>query len=250
MIKIINDEVYRPRERWTEQVHKFLNFLHQQGFTNVPKPIRIEKDFEVVSYVPGKTYDDLLLKSKVCLISSAKLLRAYHDTSQNFLNENDTLLENWMFPSSYPQEVICHNDFAPYNICFQDDEAIGIIDFDTAHPGPRIWDIAYALYRFSPFTNFEDDKKFGDIDSQIRRASLFCKVYGLDIKDRFQLVDTMIERLNVLHNFLLESAHQGHKKYQLNIKEGHDVQYLNDIEYIDSHKNIIQDAFTKKFISD
>ncbi len=34
-------------------------------------------------------------------------------------------------------------DFAPYNITFVDGCVHGIIDFDTLHPGPRIWDVAY-----------------------------------------------------------------------------------------------------------
>jgi len=29
---------------------------------------------------------------------------------------------------------------------------VALIDFDTAHPGPRIWDVAYAAYRFVPLT--------------------------------------------------------------------------------------------------
>jgi aminoglycoside phosphotransferase (APT) family kinase protein len=52
-----------------------------------------------------------------------------------------------------PIEVMCHGDFAPYNVTIVDGEAFGIIDFDTLHPGPKMWDIAYAVYRWVPFTN-------------------------------------------------------------------------------------------------
>jgi thiamine kinase-like enzyme len=35
--------------------------------------------------------------------------------------------------------VICHNDFAPYNLVFTDWRPHAIIDFDTAGPRPRAW---------------------------------------------------------------------------------------------------------------
>ncbi len=28
----------------------------------------------------------------------------------------------------------------------------GLIDFDTASPGPRVWDLAYLAYQLVPFT--------------------------------------------------------------------------------------------------
>ena len=46
--------------------------------------------------------------------------------------------------------MICHNDVAPYNTVFVDGRPRALIDFDTAGPGPRVWDIAYAAYTFVP----------------------------------------------------------------------------------------------------
>lgn len=145
-----------------------------------------------------------------------------------------------MFPCKDPQEVICHNDFAPYNICFDGQHAIGIIDFDTAHPGPRVWDIAYALYRFAPFTNPKNKDGFGGLEDQILRARLFCDAYGLKSNDRIGLADLIIERLQNLLDFLMQSAKQGNKKYEINLKDGHHLKYLGDLEYIKLHKNAIQ----------
>lgn len=105
----------------------------------------------LVSFIDGSTCDYPLsedVKSLEALISSAKLLRNYHDASQYFLKQSDDAnIGNWMFPCRDPQEVICHNDFAPYNICYQGKQAVGIIDFDTAHPGPRHQRIFVRLMR-------------------------------------------------------------------------------------------------------
>ncbi len=53
-----------------------------------------------------------------------------------------------------PIEVICHNDFATYNIIFNHEKPVGIIDFDLAFaaPGPRLWDMAYTLYTCVPLS--------------------------------------------------------------------------------------------------
>lgn len=44
----------------------------------------------------------------------------------------------WQSSSHEPQQVICHNDFGPYNMVFDQEHLVGAIDFDTASPGPRM----------------------------------------------------------------------------------------------------------------
>ena len=81
------------------------------------------------------------------MVSAAKLLRTYHDATESFITP-ETFKLSWMLPVKEPAEVIVHGDFAPYNVALKGNRAVGIIDFDTAHPAPRLWDIAYAVYRW------------------------------------------------------------------------------------------------------
>ena len=55
-------------------------------------------------------------------------------------------------PGDLPAEVVCHNDFAPYNVVFDDGGPVGVIDWETAAPGARVWDVAYAAYRWVPLS--------------------------------------------------------------------------------------------------
>jgi hypothetical protein len=133
----------------------------------------------------------------------------------------------------------------PLNVVFDGDQAAGIIDFDATHPGPRTWDIAYALYRFAPFTNPDNEDGFGSIEDQISRARLFCDAYGLTKENRMGLTELMIERLETLLNFLTKSAQDENRKFEQNIQDGHHLKYLADIEYLKLHKLAIQARLTQ-----
>ncbi|MDO6706944.1 hypothetical protein Q4579_12020, partial [Photobacterium sp. 1_MG-2023] len=120
-------------------------------------------------------------------------------------------------------------------------ETVGMIDFDTAHPAPRIWDIAYAVYCWAPFKTHEYDA-MGDLESQSVRAKQFCDAYGLPEKDRLAFVDAMIDRVQALVDHMHSEASQGNQTFIENIKDGHHLAYLADIQYLNSHKQYITDT--------
>jgi hypothetical protein len=118
---------------WSPEVHRFLEFLISKGFDLVPKPYGFTEDNEeILSYVPGTAVNYPLPKifmNNKMLISAAKLLRRYHDISRDYIRElrGD---EKWMLPEVRPLEVMCHGDFAPYNVTLIDGKPMGIIDFE------------------------------------------------------------------------------------------------------------------------
>jgi aminoglycoside phosphotransferase (APT) family kinase protein len=83
--------------------------------------------------------------SSVVLTDVARALRQWHDATCQF----DLVDAVWGFDAREPGEVICHNDFAPYNCVFRGGRFAGAIDFDLCSPGPRLWDIAYTAYRYA-----------------------------------------------------------------------------------------------------
>jgi aminoglycoside phosphotransferase (APT) family kinase protein len=109
-----------------------------------------EQGREILSFLPGDVVQYPLpewIWHPSILRDAASLLRQIHDSSVGLAHE--TL--SWQLPTHEPVEVVCHNDFAPYNMVFQDQRFAGIGDFDAASPGPRILDFAYLAYQLVPF---------------------------------------------------------------------------------------------------
>jgi len=139
-------------------------------------------------------------------------------------------------------EVICHGDFAPYNVVYQSQEIMGIIDFDCAYPGPRAWDVAYPLYRWAPLTNPNNNDGLGNLEERLLRAKLFLDCYGLALQDRISLVELIIKRLETLVKFMFAKTKAGDQIQQQNIKNNHHLEYLADIKYIKANKSIIKQS--------
>ena len=153
----VDDTVRRTVGPWTTAVHQLLVRLRAEGVTEVPESRGVDEDGrEVLSYivgvVPGYPLSEWVWADTV-LVAAAQLMRRIHDASTALVGEDLV----WQLPTHHPVEVICHNDFAPYNLVFRNGQLRGVIDFDTASPGPRIWDLAYLAYRLVPLTDDAHD---------------------------------------------------------------------------------------------
>jgi Ser/Thr protein kinase RdoA (MazF antagonist) len=239
------DGVHRPSGAWSRQVHHLLRHIRENGFTGAPEPLGFdEQDREIVSYIPGEVSNYPLsaaAASHEALTSAAALLRRYHDATSGFL-EAPGALESWQLAPRAPFEVVCHGDFAPYNVVLDGSRAVAIIDFDTAHPGPRVWDIAYALYRWAPLTNPNNQDGFGDLAAQTERAAAFCDAYGLEASERRGLVNLVATRLQALVDFMFAEARAGSAAFESNLSDGHHLLYVADIAYIRSNAEHVENA--------
>ncbi|WP_232306698.1 phosphotransferase [Thermobifida cellulosilytica] len=120
----------------------------------------------------------------------------------------------WQFPERAPVEVVCHGDFAPYNCVLRGSEVVGVIDFDTAHPGSRVWDVAYAAYRWVTLTRPDHVEALGSTAEQLVRVRLFCDAYGLDWEGRGRLADVAVERLVALVEHMRAQAAAGNAAFR------------------------------------
>ncbi|MGR9452898.1 phosphotransferase enzyme family protein [Rhizobium leguminosarum] len=238
------DTVIRPSGAWTPTVHRFLRHLRSRGFSRAPEPIEITGNQEVISYVAGRVCEDLsdqFVGSEPMLLSAAKLLRDFHSASQGFL-ESDREIQTWMLPPQEPREIVCHGDYAPYNVATAGQAAVGIIDFDAAHPAPRLWDLAYSVYRWAPLSDSANPHVAFNLDEQLRRAELFCEAYGATVDERLRLPEMICRRLQALVDFMLANASAGEATFAEDVATGDARLYLSDIDYIRSHRDRLLEA--------
>lgn len=229
-----DDLIVRPAATWTPGVHALLAALHRHGFDAAPRPAGYDEVWERVTYLPGDTGDldgHAAMRGEKALGSAASLLRRYHDCSALFAKSLAASYA-WQLPARSPCEVICHGDFAPYNVVLNDGEVSGIIDFEAAHPGPRMWDLAYAVYRWAPLSSGVAIKGMDTLAAQVGRARIFIDAYGLSVNEHSSLLDVIVERLEALLAFMEREAARGIERYRRNLQEGHDHIYREDIAYI------------------
>ena len=117
-------------------------------------------------------------------------------------------------------EVICHNDFAPYNLVCTSSKPYAVIDFDMAGPGPRLRDVAYAAFWFAPLWSQGDlgERARADREAGSPRLHLFCRAYGISASS--ELLDMVESVLQFLGDWLGEQAESGNIACQKLIAEG------------------------------
>ncbi|HZC26566.1 MAG TPA: phosphotransferase, partial [Actinopolymorphaceae bacterium] len=92
-----------------------------------------------------------------------------------------------------PDDIVCHGDFGPWNLVWQGDTPVGILDWDLAYPAPPRSDVVYALEYLAPFRgNAECVRSLGYPAPPDRphRVAVFAEAYGL--ASTVDLVDDVI----------------------------------------------------------
>ncbi|TCQ03295.1 Ser/Thr protein kinase RdoA (MazF antagonist) [Rhizobium sp. PP-F2F-G36] len=236
--------VRRPSGPWTPTMHRFLRHLQNSGFTAAPIPVELTQHQETVTYVEGRVCEhlaDRLVGSERMLRSAGELLREFHSASRGFLDV-DREIQTWMLPPQEPPEIICHGDFAPYNVATEGDVAVGIIDFDTAHPAPALWDLAYAVYRWAPLSDYSNQGVVLDVREQLHRASIFCASYGATADEKRRLPEAICGRLQALVDFMHSRAEAGDLTFVEDVEAGDAAIYLRDIEYVQKNRDRLLSA--------
>lgn len=146
----IGARVHKPATPHSENVHALLQCLERTGVDGVPRSFGTDaKGRRIYSFLPGSVDVPPNLHSNPDILSvAARMLRKVHDASLPLVTSHP---DGWAL-YSHPPEVICHNDFAPYNMVFDRGMPTGVFDFDLAGPGPRMRDLAYLAYWLSPLS--------------------------------------------------------------------------------------------------
>jgi Ser/Thr protein kinase RdoA (MazF antagonist) len=137
-----------------------------------------------------------------------------------------------------PHELICHNDWSPWNALLRDGRIEVMLDWDLAGPGSRMWDAANAAYCWAPlFTSHVSV----DIGERARRLRLFADAYGL--QHREELLPTLRVRLRHVGEFLAREAKGGDAGMQrlvdMNVPK---LMFEDNVRYLDQHWTTLERA--------
>lgn len=115
----VGNTVRRSTTAISPTVHQLLLHLEARGFEGCPQFLGIDdKQREILTFLDGETgIPSYIWCDDEPVIATAKLLRSYHDATLDFAKKAD-MVWGITYPDFLRHEVICHNDFAPYNSTF------------------------------------------------------------------------------------------------------------------------------------
>ncbi len=153
----LGDRVLRQPQDWTDHIDLLLGHLQSVGFKGAPRSFgRDRHGRHIVEYLEGDVANRVppaYVWSRNALVTVAQLIRRYHDSATSFSIPPDwtaVVRRNDLPAITGDEEVVCHNDLAPWNTVFRGGKPCAFIDWDSAAPGTRSWDLAFALWHWTP----------------------------------------------------------------------------------------------------
>jgi len=205
----VGDTVRRRAGPWTPAVQSLLAHLEAVGFTAAPRSLGFdERGRAVLAYLPGDTHGGWpepmppwMFEDVTTLKRAAELLRRYHDAVLTFRPPPDAI---WHQVAPGRHELICHNDWSPYNAIFREHEPTVMLDWDHTGPGSRVWDVASSAYTWVPLS-----PKSGELSlaQKAARLAVFCDTYG-DVEPG-AVLDLLPEQLRFVADLVQAKADGG-----------------------------------------
>ena len=219
----LGETVRRTSYSWSPAVLDLLRHLEREGFAGAPRALGFDdQGREVLTYIDGEVgrgegfipsqggrfgrrRPDYVWRDEV-LVHLGALIRAYHDAAATFPWAG----REWCFEARQPAETVCHNELFPQNTVFRSGVPVALIDWDTAAPGPRAWDLGAVAWRWVPFWRDEKCRAHGlptGVAEKARRFRLLLDAYGLE--PDIGIVSAGIERVSEFLGHQRQSAADG-----------------------------------------
>lgn len=228
----VGNTVRRPAGPWTPSVHALLEHLRSVGFRGAPRPLGLdERGREVLEFIPGDVpwpgrID--LLEPDAAVTAVGRLIRDFHDAVAGFVPPPGA---SWqVFIPANGAEIIAHHDLAPWNVVAGPRWAF--IDWDTAAPGTRLWDLAYPANDFALLA--------GGVarTEAARRMRVLVDAYDLAEAGRRELVSLLGPRARAMSDFLAAQAAAGNQPWLRLRNEGHGTHWRNRADYLERHHDV------------
>jgi Ser/Thr protein kinase RdoA (MazF antagonist) len=222
----VGDTVRRPAGPQSDSVDALLNHLHVVGFRAAPRPLgRDEQGRQVLEYIQGEIGAESGTYPMAELFTIGRMLADLHEALASFVPPADAAWNRLIPPDR--EELICHNDVAPWNLV-RSARGWVLIDWDAAAPGSRLWDIAYAAQSMA---GLRADRP---VPQSAGRLRAFADGYGLDEVSRSELPVVLGRRARAMYDLLREGARQQRQPWaRIWTEDG--PYWLATADYLDAH---------------
>ena len=190
--------VRKPATKATPAVHSFLAHLRTAGYAGSPGALGLDSQGrQVLDFVPGPMWYAGPRRTHTDLHRVGSLIKAFHDAAASFKAPAWADWDTRAEPDG--NDIICHNDLAPWNLVCHADRWT-FIDWDNAAPGTRLWDLAWAAVSFPPF------EPECDLWNAASALHALLEGYGLAPCLYPTLVELMIRRAREEYAWIVQGA--------------------------------------------
>ncbi len=187
---------------------------------------RDEKGRQVLEYVSGELGAESGTYSQSELSSIGRMVAELHEASASFVPPAGALWNQVIPPDR--EELICHNDVAPWNLVKSPVRGWVLIDWDSAAPSSRLWDIAYAAQSMA---GLRADRPVSESATRLRAI---VDGYGLDEVSRSALPAMLGRRARAMYD-LLRAGHEQQRQPWARIWNEDGPYWSATAEYLDAH---------------
>jgi hypothetical protein len=193
----VGDTVRRTTGPWTPAVHALLGHVATR-VPHVPGVLGFDgSGREILTYLPGRVVDiDAELLTLGQIASVVAWTRTFHAAVADFSHPGP-----WRyFPIPHPT-LVGHNDIAPYNVCFDGDDLVGVFDWDMSGPSTPLFELAFIAWNCVPL--------WRDIGAGLaaQRLSRIAATYG-DVDPR-RILRTVPRRIQIMLDGIPAAAAAG-----------------------------------------
>lgn len=143
-------------------VTSLLSHLRDVGFTGAPRCLGVDaQGRDIFTFIPGETTNHPSQRDEAAYGAGGSLLRALHDATSGHSLAGS-------------RQCVIHGDPGPFNAVFRDGMPVAFIDWDSAKPGARMWDLSYMAWTWCI-------QSAGDVpvEDQARRLRELRDAYGI-----------------------------------------------------------------------
>lgn len=205
-----------------------MSHLNDVGYEGAPRSLGFDlQGRHVVEYIEGHVSMPFHVSDlNAAMQRIGRLLRDLHDASAEYVPP-DGAVWNVVIPPDRC-DLVVHHDAAPWNLVLGTDRW-AFIDWDTAAPGSRLWDLSYAAHGFIPLAPDTAPEMAG------RLLSSLADGYGLSGEHRVALAEMLAPRIWSMHR-LLEQGHTDRIEPWAKLwSDGHGSLWRTDAEYAEQH---------------